>query len=153
MRTFGAVNALFEARSLPVSERSGSRFAEVLGSDFFVDPRWMFLESLGNTRNLRAKPAFPGKPVDGPYPFTASGARQGSDAPQLNFFLRSFAALPEKTLRLSVSDMPSAFSASIAGLIGPSGGSVGNTTLSAPKNSSPQRSACPPPPNIAVSAE
>ena len=42
--------------------------------------------------------------------------------------------------------------AAIAGLIGPSGVSVANTTLSAPKNSSPQRSAWTPPPNIAVSA-
>ena len=41
---------------------------------------------------------------------------------------------------------------SMVGAIGPNGASVANTTRSAPKNSSPQRVAATPPPNMAVSA-
>jgi DNA-binding CsgD family transcriptional regulator len=82
----------------------------------------------------------------------AAARSDRADDGYLKVLRKSLSAFPAKILRRSASEMSSRLSASIAGLIGPSGVSVANTTLSAPKKSKPQRSACTPPPNMAVSA-
>jgi hypothetical protein len=58
-----------------------------------------------------------------------------------NLRLSSRSALPAKILRRSGSAISRRLITSIVGAIGPSGVSVANTTCSAPKNSSPQRTA------------
>ena len=63
----------------------------------------------------------------------------------------NFSALPQNSLRSSAAESPKPFTVLMVGAIGPNGVSVANTTLSAPKNSKPQRVAGTPPPNMAVS--
>src|SRR5262249_30419508 len=72
-------------------------------------------------------------------------------AVQDSFLFSSRSAFPEKIFCRSLSGISSFLMLSIVGAMGPSGVSVANTTCSAPKNSSPQRTACTPPPKSAVS--
>src|ERR1700730_8512847 len=104
MRTFGAVNALFESRPLPVSKRSGCGFADVLGSDFFVAPRWMFIETLDKNWNLRAEPTFPRGPVGGRSRILSQ--RQGNSKVAVPLNSPSFSAVSRRCRQRSSAGPP-----------------------------------------------
>jgi hypothetical protein len=71
----------------------------------------------------------------------AAPMRVAAPARYDNLRLSSRSALPAKILRRSASAISRRLITSIVGAIGPSGVSVAKTTCSAPKNSSPQRTA------------